>query len=87
MLLTQTASSAPDFILIGAGLVWQTLPAGWVDTSESHYTSFDQAKLCTEVVLPQIKLEPALFQDSIQLILSHFQGGNKKPKKKVDCLR
>ena len=38
MLLTQTASSAPIFILIGAGLVWQTLPAGWVDISESHYT-------------------------------------------------
>ena len=28
MLLTQTASSPPNFILIGAGLVWQTLPAG-----------------------------------------------------------
>ena len=38
MLLTQTASSPPNFILIGAGLVWQTLPAGWVHTFESHYT-------------------------------------------------
>ena len=38
MLLTLTASSAPNFILIGPGLVWQTLPAGWVDTFESHYT-------------------------------------------------
>ena len=39
MLLTLTASSAPNFILIGPGLVWQTLPAGWVDTFESHYMS------------------------------------------------
>ena len=43
MLLTQTASSPPDFILIGAGLVWPTLPAGWVDTSESHYSLSDVA--------------------------------------------
>ena len=39
MLLPPTASFAPNFILIGAGLVWQTMPAGWVDISESHYTS------------------------------------------------
>ena len=38
MWLTLTASSAPNFILIGPGLVWQTLPAGWVDTFESHYS-------------------------------------------------
>ena len=37
MLLTLTATSAPNFILIGPGLVWQTLPAGWVDTFERHY--------------------------------------------------
>ena len=43
MLLTQTASSAPNVILIGAGLVWQTLPAGWADTSESHYMSWHVA--------------------------------------------
>ena len=40
MLLTLTASSAPNFILIGPGLVWQTLPAGWVDTVESHYITY-----------------------------------------------
>ena len=39
MLLTQPASSPPNFILIGASLVWQTLPAGWVHLFESHYTS------------------------------------------------
>ena len=39
MLLTLTASAAPNFILIGPGLVWQTLPAGWVDTFESHYST------------------------------------------------
>ena len=39
MLLTQTASCPPNFILIGAGLVWQTLPAGWIHTFESHYTT------------------------------------------------
>ena len=43
MLLTQTASSAPNFILVGAGLVWQTLPAGWVNTFESHYRRGDRA--------------------------------------------
>ena len=37
MLLTLTASSASDFILIGAGLVWQTLPARWVENFESHF--------------------------------------------------
>ena len=37
MFLSCLASSAPIFILIGPGLVWQTLPAGWVDTFESHY--------------------------------------------------
>ena len=38
MLLILTASSAPNFILIGPGLVWHTLPARWVDTFESHYS-------------------------------------------------
>ena len=46
MLLTQTASSPPNFILIGAGLVWQTLPAGWVHTFESHYI-----RICTRSLL------------------------------------
>ena len=41
MLLTLTASSTPNFILIGPGLVWQTLPAGWVDTFESHYMQLE----------------------------------------------
>ena len=36
MLLSLTANTTPNFILIGAGLVWQTLPAGWV-YFESHY--------------------------------------------------
>ena len=38
MLLTQTASSTPNFILNGAGFVWQTLPAlGRYILFESHY--------------------------------------------------
>ena len=45
MLLSQTASSPPNFILIGAGLVWQTLPAGWVHTFESHYKRLFYAPL------------------------------------------
>ena len=39
MLLTLAASAAPNFTLIGADLVWQTLLAGWVDALKSHYTT------------------------------------------------
>ena len=54
MLLTQTASSAPNFILIGAGLVWQTLPAGWVGTSKSHYSLSDVAIIFLDRAFPNV---------------------------------
>ena len=68
MLLTQTASSPQNFILIGAGLVWQTLPAGWVHTFESHYTFtaawiHDRQTIVTPIVYPkQLRVLQKLYE-------------------------
>ena len=60
MLLTQTASSPPNFILIGADLVWQTLPAGWVHTFESHYRYIVLSMRCpqTSKLLEELGQQP-----------------------------